>query len=79
MQVRFFAAAAAAAERETTTSTATTLAGLRDELVHTLPEAFAEVLPQCSYFVDGVRHEPQADCPLDGVDTVDVLPPFAGG
>lgn len=79
MQVRFFAAAAAAAECEATTSTASSLAELRDELVRTLPEAFAEVLPQCSYFVDGVRHEPAADCPLDDVSTVDVLPPFAGG
>ena len=79
MQVRLFAAAAAAAECEATASTASSLAKLRDALVRTLPQAFAEVLPQCSYFVDGVRYEPTADCPLDSVSTVDVLPPFAGG
>ena len=74
--VRLFAAAAEAAGTKETTSSATTLSALRDELVLDRPGLVA-VLDRCSFLVDGLVT--QHDVPLDGVRSVDVLPPFAGG
>lgn len=79
MRVRFFAAAAEAAGVPETTSSAATLDGLRSELISTYGPDFANVLAQCSYFVDGSRHGRDAQASLAGVELVDVLPPFAGG
>ena len=78
--VRFFAAAHAAAGADSETVTlrpGTTVA----ELVKSLAgsgEPLANVLNRCSYLRDGiaVRDETVA---LSCGDTIDVLPPFAGG
>jgi sulfur-carrier protein len=78
--VRYFAAARAAAGADSETVTLrpdTTVA----ELVKSLAargEPLANVLNRCSYLRDGVavRDETMA---LSCGDTIDVLPPFAGG
>ncbi|WP_299557698.1 MoaD/ThiS family protein [uncultured Mycolicibacterium sp.] len=78
--VRFFAAAAAAAgtdERVLTVPAGTTLAGLVEVLAASGPE-LARVLPRCSYLCDEVAAR-DPDRPLRPGQTVDVLPPFAGG
>ncbi|WP_051468776.1 MoaD/ThiS family protein [Mycolicibacterium tusciae] len=78
--VRFFAAARAAAGNESETiriRPGTTLAGL----VHQLSdrdENLAKVLKRCSFLCDGVAVR-DAEMALWNAQTVDVLPPFAGG
>jgi sulfur-carrier protein len=81
--VRYFAAAraAAGADWETVTlSPGTTMA----ELVKNLAGRggiLADVLGRCSYLRDGiaVRQETIETIALRSGDTIDVLPPFAGG
>ena len=78
--VRFFAAARAAAgiEEETVTVPAgTTVAALTDALAARSPE-LGRVLQKCSYLCDGVAVRNRHD-ELAAGQTVDVLPPFAGG
>ena len=78
--VRYFAAARAAAGAESETLVVhpgTTVAELVERLaVRGTP--LAAVLSRCSYLCDGiaVRDETAA---LRSGDTIDVLPPFAGG
>jgi len=78
--VRYFAAARAAAGAESETLVVhpgTTVAELVERLaVRGTP--LATVLSRCSYLCDGiaVRDETAA---LRSGDTIDVLPPFAGG
>ena len=78
--IRYFAAARAAAEAESETVVlrpGTTVAGLVERL--SVPGTrLATVLRRCSYLCDGiaVRDETKA---LRSGDTIDVLPPFAGG
>ncbi len=80
LTVRYFAAARAAAAAETETlriEAGTTVA----DLVQTLAARDAElarVLQRCSYLCDGVAVRDEALKLLDG-QTIDVLPPFAGG
>jgi sulfur-carrier protein len=78
--VRFFAAARAAAGMEeeiVTVPPGTTVTALTDALAARSPE-LACVLQKCSYLCDGIavrnRH-----AELAAGQTVDVLPPFAGG
>ena len=78
--VRFFAAARAAvgADAETLSVAAGTSIG---DLVETLARRnakLATVLPRCSYLCDGVAVRDQSARLRTG-DTIDVLPPFAGG
>jgi sulfur-carrier protein len=81
--VRYFAAAQAAAGADSETVTlppGTTIA----ELVKNLAgrgEHLANVLGRCSYLCDGiaVHKETIETAALRSGDTVDVLPPFAGG
>lgn len=78
--VRYFAAARAAAGADSETvvlPAGTTLAELVDRLA-VRGTRLATVLRRCSYLRDGiaVRDDAAALCPGD---TVDVLPPFAGG
>ena len=85
--MRYFAAAAAAAgteEEHVGTTTALTRSELQQLLIALHPvsppgeRTLAQVLPQCSWLVDGVAsRDPQS--PLAPGATVDVLPPFAGG
>ena len=80
MTVRYFAAARAAADADSETMTlrsGTTVA----ELVKTLAgrgELLANVLNRCSYLRDGVAVRDETIALRSG-DTIDVLPPFAGG
>lgn len=78
--VRYFAAARAAAGTETETVVVrpgTTVA----ELVQRLASSgarLATVLGRCSYLCDGIAVR-DATKPLRAGNTIDVLPPFAGG
>ncbi len=78
--IRYFAAARAAAEAESETVAlrpGTTMANLVERL--SVPGTrLATVLSRCSYLCDGiaVRDETKA---LRSGNTIDVLPPFAGG
>lgn len=80
LAVRYFAAARAAAGTETETvrvGAGTTVADLVDTLAARNAE-LARVLQRCSYLCDGIAVRDEALTLLDG-QTVDVLPPFAGG
>jgi sulfur-carrier protein len=78
--IRYFAAAAAAAGVDTET-----LALAEDATIATLVEhlsgrdsELARVLKRCSYLCDGVAVRDTGK-PLSTPQTIDVLPPFAGG
>jgi sulfur-carrier protein len=78
--VRYFAAARAAAGvdgEELTVPTGTTIAGLARRLAARNAE-LAHVVPRCSYLCDStaVRNKHLA---LRPGQTIDLLPPFAGG
>lgn len=78
--VRYFAAACAAAGVEAETLVlrpGTTVGELVERLADRGPR-LATVLSRCSYLCDGVAVRDET-APLRGGDTVDVLPPFAGG
>lgn len=75
-RVRYFAAAADAAGTDAEERSESTLTSLRAALVQEHP-ALADILPRCAVMVDGVRTD--SDLPLDDVELIDVLPPFAGG
>ena len=78
--VRFFAAARAAAGHESETiriQPGTTLSGLVDQL-NARGENLAKVLMRCSFLCDGIAVR-DAEMALTDAQTVDVLPPFAGG
>lgn len=88
MQIHFFAAArAAAGTAETTLDTAHLAAPTLAALEHYLSDTFrgatpagqtlADILPLCSFLVDGAVSEREAS--LESAQRVDVLPPFAGG
>ena len=78
--VRFFAAARAAAGGESETVDLPAGASI-DDLVATLKArgpALSAVLARCSYLHDGIAVRDMSAELLDA-QTVDVLPPFAGG
>jgi molybdopterin synthase sulfur carrier subunit len=78
--VRYFAAAQAAAGSDSeglTVRAGVTVGDLVDELSSRNPE-LARVLLRCSYLCDGVAVHDKAQ-PLHTGNTIDVLPPFAGG
>ena len=78
--MRYFAAARAAAgsdSEELTVRDGVTVGDLVDELSSRNPE-LARVLLRCSYLCDGVAVHDKAQ-PLHAGNTIDVLPPFAGG
>lgn len=81
--VRYFAAARAAAGAESETITVrpgATVAELVDGLAGR-DARLAVVLSRCSYLCDGVavRNDAATSRHLCAGDTIDVLPPFAGG
>ena len=80
--VRFFAAARAAAGAESETVTVrsgATVAELVDGLAGRNPR-LSSVLSRCSYLCDGVAVRDAATVRLlRSGQTIDVLPPFAGG
>jgi molybdopterin converting factor small subunit len=78
--VRYFAAAAAAAGVETETlglKSGTTIEELVGQLGEGNPE-LARVLKRCSYLCDGVAVRDKSSA-VTTPQTLDVLPPFAGG
>ncbi len=78
--VRYFAAARAAAGTETETidlHTGTTVAELIDALSARNTD-LSKVLARCSYLRDGVAVR-DMETSLGDAQTLDVLPPFAGG
>ena len=78
--MRYFAAARAAAGSESeqlAVRTGATVGELVDTLGGRSPE-LARVLSRCSYLCDGMAVRDQAQ-PLQAGNTIDVLPPFAGG
>lgn len=80
VEVRLYAAARAAAGGvDSTRLSAPTLVTLRDALTLAHGPRMAQVLASCSFLLDGVSVAHDTDALLDGVHTVDVLPPFAGG
>jgi sulfur-carrier protein len=80
LTIRYFAAARAAANAETETlrvAPGTTVAAVVDTLAARDP-SFARVLQRCSFLCDGIAVRDEATELSDG-QTIDVLPPFAGG
>lgn len=80
VEIRYFAAARAAAGMESENlriDEETTIADLVDRLGARNPQ-LALVLARCSFLCDGVAVRDR-DEPLKSRQTVDVLPPFAGG
>ena len=78
--VRFFAAARTAAGSQTETlrvQSGTTLADLVDQLSGRGDE-LARVLRRCSFLCDGIAVR-DVGLELNPEQTIDVLPPFAGG
>lgn len=78
--VRYFAAARAAAgsdSEQLSLPSGATVSELVDGLAGRSQE-LARVLTRCSYLCDGVAVRNQ-DQPLQAGNTIDVLPPFAGG
>ena len=78
--MRYFAAARAAAGSESE-QLAVRAGATVGELVDTLggrSQELARVLSRCSYLCDGMAVRDQAQ-PLRAGNTIDVLPPFAGG
>lgn len=78
--VRYFAAASAAAGTEAETVVVrpgATVAQLVERLADR-GSRLAAVLRRCSYLCDGVAVRDETT-PLRGGNTIDVLPPFAGG
>lgn len=78
--VRYFAAARAAAGTESedlTVPAGTTVQALIDELSSRSAE-LGRVLARCSYLCDGVAVR-DTTMALTNAQTLDVLPPFAGG
>lgn len=78
--IRYFAAAADAvghAEEPAKVDETTTLAELREQVLHTHPHARA-VLEQCAIFVDNAQATDR-QASVASAQSVDFLPPFAGG
>lgn len=78
--VRYFAAARAAAGTESETVTVPAGAGVAElaEALASRNKRLASVLRRCSYLRDGVAVRDHAAALTPG-ETIDVLPPFAGG
>ncbi|MET3637727.1 molybdopterin converting factor small subunit [Curtobacterium oceanosedimentum] len=76
--MRFFAAARAAVGQDETTVDATTLDAALRSVTAADPDRWTALQERCSYLVDGVTTRDRSTA-LDGVATVDVMPPFAGG
>lgn len=76
--VRYFAAAAEAAATNGDLLDTTTIGDLRAQLRARYGAEFDHILARCSLLVNGTRAADDAVA-LTAGDTVDILPPFAGG
>lgn len=77
VEVHLFAAARAAAKADVLTVSAGTLQEVLAMCQRQAP-GLTEVLPRCSYLVNGIAATDDATRVQPG-DRLDVLPPFAGG
>jgi molybdopterin synthase sulfur carrier subunit len=79
--LRYYAGARAAAGTASEETSAATLGAALEQARAGRDARFAAVLSVCTLLVDGRRvgAADAADLPLEGVDVVEVLPPFAGG
>jgi len=79
VEAHLFAAARAAAGTSVLTVASGTLAEVLNSLIALAPD-LAEVLPRCSYLVDGLSvRASETHTPVAPGSRIDVLPPFAGG
>jgi molybdopterin synthase sulfur carrier subunit len=80
VHVRYFAAARAAAGMEEETLAVAAGTSVKDLVEHLGARGpnLATVLDRCSFLCDGIAVRNRAE-PLRTNQTVDVLPPFAGG
>jgi molybdopterin converting factor small subunit len=80
VNVRYFAAARAAAGMEEETLAVAAGTSVKDLVEHLGARSpnLAAVLDRCSFLCDGIAVRNRAE-PLRTNQTVDVLPPFAGG
>lgn len=78
--VRYFGAARAAAAAESEILTVETGCSISDlaQLLSDRNPQLANVLTRCSYLCDGIAVR-DTDSPMRTGQTIDVLPPFAGG
>jgi molybdopterin synthase sulfur carrier subunit len=76
--VRFFAAAADVVGVAQRSYDVTSVAQLREAVSRDYGVSAARVIARCSLLISGIRAESDA-APIVDSDTVDVLPPFAGG
>lgn len=76
--VRFFAAAADVVGSESLTLPVSTVAELRTTVQSRFGASATHVIAQCAVLVNGQRVDDDT-VTLSDEDTVDVLPPFAGG
>jgi molybdopterin synthase sulfur carrier subunit len=80
VRVGLYAAARAAAGRAEAVVAPGTLADVLANLLNVCSPALAEVLPRCSYLLDGVAvHGDPVGVDVPAGSHLDVLPPFAGG
>ncbi len=79
VEVHLFAAARAAAGVERMQCPPGPLGNVLNHLAGHAP-ALAEVLPRCSYLIDGIAaRNSDSEIPVPPGGRLDVLPPFAGG
>lgn len=78
VNVRYFAAAAAAAGVEEESVGPGTLAEIVERIGERHGALMVKVLPACSFLVDGLATTDQGT-PVATGQSIDVLPPFAGG
>ncbi|WIE82527.1 MoaD/ThiS family protein [Curtobacterium sp. MCPF17_021] len=76
--IRFFAAARAAVGVDSLTASGPTIEAALGAIDVVDPARWSALQERCSYLVDGVTTRDRATS-LDGVEVVDVMPPFAGG
>ncbi len=77
-RVRFFAGAAEAAGTDEEELAGTSVGEVLDAARAAHGPGFADVLERCSVLHEG-RYVDEPRTPVAATDTIDVLPPFAGG
>lgn len=78
VNVRYFAAAAAAAGVDEETVGPGSLAEIVEQIGAKHGALMIKVLPACSFLIDGMATTDQQTT-VDAGQSIDVLPPFAGG
>ena len=78
-RVRYFAAAAEAAGTDEEQVEGGTVGEVLAAAQRSHGERLAEVLPRCTVLHRGRYVDDEDSTPVEAGDTIDVLPPFAGG